>query len=306
MEAKKKIVITGGTGLIGSELVKKLKTHYTLILLTRSPQKYTNTQDIRYVAWDGKSAITDVLNSCYAVVNLIGENIGGKKWTDEQKKKIVTSRVDSSQAILKSINLCFCKPNVWVQASATGYYGLTSAVAIDETASKGKNSFLADVCEAWEKPIQSLSDDSVRKVIIRTGVVLAPNSDLWKQLTMSYSFGVAVVPGTGNQYLPWIHIDDEVCAIKEAIQNESYAGIYNLVAPTATTMSDIISSISTKKKSLFTVRIPAWFLSILFGEEMTKEIVLTDQKIAPSHLLNSDFSFKFKSIKDAVDDLVKS
>ena len=297
---KKQIVIIGATGLIGSELTKQLVNNYNLILLTRNPQKYASNESIQYKYWDGKSPITEILNGCYAVVNLLGENIGKKRWSKNQKELILNSREDAAQGILKSIEECNIKPQVWVQASATGYYGQDANSIFNEDSPKGKNSFLADVCELWEKSINDLDDTSVRKVIIRTGVVLAKKSDLWKQLTMSFNFGVAAIPGSGKKYLPWIHIDDEVSAIVQAIQNNSYEGIFNLAAPNNATMKQIVNAIKIYHKSFITLPIPAFVLEILFGKEMTKEIVLTDQQVVPQHLIDKQFKFKYENIQDAV------
>lgn len=300
---EKRIVITGATGLIGSKLVELLKKWYTIRILTRNPDRYTNTREVHYVAWDGKSAITDIIDGCFAVVNLAGENIGAKKWTDEEKKRILDSRVNAARAIKNAIENAKIKPQVWVQASATGYYQQATGELLTEESPMASNSFLAKVCDQWEAPINELVLPEVRKVIVRTGVVLAKNSDLWKQLTMSFKFGVAAIPGSGKQHLPWIHIDDEVNAIFQLIIKDKYNGIFNLAAPTPATMEEIVKAISTKKRSLFSIKIPRWFLEFLFGKEKTDEIILTDQQVSPTHLLNSEFEFTYKKIADAVTDL---
>lgn len=301
---KKQIVITGATGLIGSELVNQLKDNYHLILLTRNPHQYASNKCLEYKYWDGKSSIAEIINGCYAIINLVGENIGKKRWSKNQKNLILDSRQNAASSILNSINECNIKPQVWLQASATGYYGQNSNSLFDENSPKGRNSFLADVCESWEKPIKELKDDSVRKVIIRTGVVLATHSDLWKQLTMSFRFGIAATPGSGKQHLPWIHIDDEIEAIVQALQNDSLSGIFNLAAPDTATMKQVVDEIKKYKKSFITVFIPSFFLQILFGKEMTREIVLTDQQVIPKRLLENQFKFKYTNIKDAVKSLI--
>lgn len=300
---QKQIVITGGTGLIGSKLTEKLKDNYKLIILTRNPSKYKNSGNIEYTYWDGKTTIPDIINGSHAIINLIGENIGKKRWTKKEKSLIVNSRQDAAVSILESIKHCDIKPKLWLQASATGYYGQETNVELDESSKKAENSFLADVCELWEKSINDLDDASVRKVIVRTGVVLASNSYLWKQLTLSFKFGVAAIPGSGNDYLPWIHIDDEVDAIVQAVEDETYMGIFNLCSPLNCTMKELVLAIKSKKKSFITLPIPAFFLEILFGQEMTKEVILTDQKVIPRHLLNKNFKFTYSNIDKAVANL---
>lgn len=300
---KQRIIITGGTGLVGSYLTKRLKDKYDLIILTRRPYKYINTATVKYIEWDGKTVIPEIIDGSYAVVNLIGENIGKKGWGDHQKKVIMKSRKEPANAISESIKICDNKPAVWIQASATGYYGQETGTVFDENSPKAKNSFLARVCDEWEKPIKLLNDDKIRKVIIRTGVILAPNASLWKQLNMSFNFRVAAIVGNGRQYLPWIHIDDEVNAVISILEN-NWTDVFNLVAPQGATMRQIIEAIKTKRKSIVTINIPKWFLYLLFGKEKTDEIVLTDQHIKPQHLLENGFVFKYPSINDAVNNLV--
>lgn len=300
---KKQIVITGATGLIGSHLVKRLSDSYQLTLLTRNPKKYIDNDNLKYKYWDGKSAIPEIVVGCYGIINLLGENIGKKRWTQSQKDLILNSRQDAAQGILDSINQSTIKPSVWIQASATGYYGQNADSIFNENSPKEKKSFLADVCEIWEQPVKELNNDFIRKVIVRTGIVLAKRSDLWKQLTLSFKFGVAAIPGSGKQHLPWIHIHDEVSAIIEALENDTYEGIFNLASPNNCTMKELVGAIKSQKRSIITLPIPTFFLKALFGEEMTKEVVLSDQKVVPQHLLDKQFQFKYSRINEAVKDL---
>lgn len=302
---KKRIIITGATGFIGSQLTELLKDKYDLVLLTRNPDKYTDTEWVHYVYWDGKSVIKEIVEGSYAIINLIGENIGKKRWTDKQKELILNSRRNAAKAVLKSIQTSTNKPDVWIQASATGYYGPYVGEIFDEASPKGKRSFLADVCEEWERPIKQLEDQHIRKVIIRTGVVLARNSDLWKQLNLSFAFGIAAIVGNGKQHLPWIHIEDEANIFVSALENKNWSGIFNAAAPELTTMKSIVSAIKKKRWSLIKLYIPRWLLIILFGKEKTNEIVMTDQKVIPKHLVDVGFTFKYPFIKKAVADLTE-
>lgn len=304
IDMRKKIVITGATGLIGAHLIKKLEDQYDLILLTRNPNKYTDKQGIKYTYWDGQKTIPDIINGTYAIINLIGENIGDKRWTESQKRLIVDSRVKAAQAISESIKVCVKSPQIWIQASATGYYGQSKNQVFDESSNKGCNSFLADVCQQWEEPISALELDDIRKVIVRTGVVLAPNSDLWKQLTQSFSFGIAAVVGTGRQILPWIHIEDEVGAIKFVLNNPDCSGCFNLVAPSRTSMREVINEIKSNKKTFLTINVPRWLLSLIFGKERTDELILTNQDVIPKKLFDKNFNFKYENIHQAVENLL--
>jgi len=299
----KRIIITGATGLIGTRLVSLLKGRYDLTILTRSPEKYRNKDYIRYLYWDGKSDITQLLENAGGVINLLGENIGRRTWSNKQKHLITESRKDAATAIQKSIEKCVIKPNVWIQASATGYYGQKSHTVFDETSPKGDNSFLADVCEAWERPINELNAREVRKVIIRTGVVLSAQSDFCKQLSLSFGFGIASILGDGKQYTPWIHLDDEVKAIRFLLENDACSGIFNLVAPQSATMEEIVDAMKQIRKNMMTVHIPVWILNMAFGKEKTSEIIMTNQHVIPERLLEKGFVFKYPDIVKAVKDL---
>lgn len=296
----KKIVITGATGLIGSQLVEQLKPLYDLIILTRNPNKREANNSVSIIRWDGVMPIPAIVDGSYAIINLIGENIGSKRWTDRQKKLILDSRKLAAEAIAKSIELCDRKPEVWIQGSATGFYGQATGKADDESSPLAKGAFLATVCEEWERPITGLKCEETRKIIIRTGVVFAQNSDLWKQLNASFAFGIAAIVGSGKQILPWIHIEDEVRAILFLLQNKSSSGCYNLVAPHKTSMADVVAAIQSKKRSFLTLRVPRWFLRLVFGKEKADELILTDQYVVPKRLLQEGFDFKYPTIADTV------
>lgn len=295
----KKIVISGGTGLIGSQLVRTLKSNYKVVVLTRSPEKYKDFENVSFEEWNGQDAITSILDGAYAFINLIGENIGDKMWTTKQKERILNSRVEAAYAVNKSMSQCPDMPKVWIQASAAGYYGQLggSNVVCDELSPKGEHSFLADVCAKWEKPIREF-EAPIRKIIIRTGVVLSPNSLLMQQVLMPFKFGVAVVTGKGNNYLPWIDISDEVGAIHYLLENEDCEGIYNLVAPHNITMKELVGEVKKRKKTFITLYIPELVLQLIFGKEKTREIILTNQLVAPKRLLEAGYTFLKEKIED--------
>ncbi len=299
------IVITGATGLIGNSLLKLLSPFYRITALSRNAVRYANSPNIIFHSWDGKETFTEILENAYAVINLAGENIGGKRWTPRQKQLIIDSRVNAANAVKNSILQCKSKPEVWIQASATGYYGKNKGATFDEYSPEGEHSFLAGVCAAWEKPTNETDIPGLRKIIIRTGVVFSPQSELWKKLIKPFRFRIAVVPGSGRQYLPWIHIDDEISAIKFLLENKECSGIFNLAAPVPATMSAIVKEIKIYKKPLLTLNIPKILVGTVFGKEMTEEIILTDQRVVPSRLLEYGFHFKYGYTGLAIPELLK-
>lgn len=290
----KKIIITGGTGFLGRYLIKNLQDAYTVVVLTRNPHKYKNTDHVFYKGWDEE----EVWEEAYAVINLAGENIGAKKWTQKQKERIIASRVITTKTIKKSIEQCQVKPRVWLQASATGYYGIQGDEVYKEDSPKGKG-FLAEVCYEWEKPVHELSFP-LRKVIVRTGVVLAAHSSLFKQLTKSFEFAIKAIPGRGTNYLPWIYLQDEIQAIRFLLDREECSGIFNLTSPHSSSITEIMNEIGKYKKSIISIHIPKWFLEFLFGKEMTEQIILTNQKVYPERLLQAGFTFTYPIIQKAV------
>lgn len=301
----KRLIITGGTGYIGSSLINLLKKKYEIIVLTRQPNKYKSDKNLEFKKWDGESLITHFLNDAYGVINLIGENIGKGIWTAKQKVKIIDSRFHAAFIIKKSIENCTSKPKVWIQASATGIYGPWNGHdTLYEDAPNSDQSFLADVCEEWERPIKSLTTTDVRKIIIRTGVVLSKESEFMKKFLMSFSFGVATIVGSGENYVPWIHLEDEVNAIRFLLENESCAGVFNLSAPNGVTTARLVDEIKEHKKSFLTIKVPKGILDMVFGREMVAELVLANQKVYPQRLLKEGFKFKYLTIQQAMQEML--
>lgn len=301
----KRVVITGGTGLIGKRLVELLSEKYEVIVLTRKPDHYTDSLFLKYAGWDGITPVPDIVNGAYAVINLAGENIGNRRWTEKQKGIISTSRTNAAEAIAQSIRVAEVKPEIWIQASATGYYRHSHNLALTETAPHEYSGFLSTLCEQWEFPAQNLDLPEVRTVIIRSGVVLTYEGGIWPQLTAPLNFGCMVIPGNGEQYLSWIHIRDEIRAIAFLLSKPDSSGIYNLTAPEPCTIQYLMKTAGLNRKYLFSFHVPAWILKIVLGKEKTEELILADQYIIPDHLKIEGFEFIYKTIEDASRALTK-
>ena len=299
-KTKPEILIAGGTGLIGTQLIKSLTDKYDFVVLTRDPDKHIPCQGISYVKWQERELAT-LLEGKYAVVNLVGENIGAKRWTKKQKNKILETRVKSAKAIATATVQCKTPPQVLLQASAVGYY------PNHEQGEEGKlytaSDFLSEVCLQTEKAIH-IADHISRVIVIRTGIVLAQNADIWKQITMPFCFGVAPILGNGKQTIPWIHIEDEVGAIAFLLQQETSNGAYNLCAEHAVTWSALITEVQKHKKISLKFYIPAFILRIVFGSEKAKELMLKDQPISPNRLVKEGFRFKYSHIDQAINSLI--
>ncbi|GBU07831.1 NAD-dependent nucleotide-sugar epimerase [Bacteroidales bacterium] len=298
-EKGKRIVVTGGTGLIGSRLSELLAADYQLTVLTRSTHMISNNPSIKYVSWNGESSLASILEGAYGIINLGGENIGSKAWTKQQKEKIINSRLDLAQHLASCLVALKERPQVWIQASATGYYGIDKNQIFDESSPLGTG-FLAQVCEAWEGVLQKVEVAGLRKIFIRTGLVLSPAAELWKQLTLTLPFRFAVVAGSGKQKLPWIHIDDELRAIIFLLENQDCQGSFNLVAPRACTMQDLVQTIGLHKPIYFNIHISKMLLGLVLGKEKTRELILVDQEIKPTRLLEAGFKFGCQNIGEGV------
>lgn len=299
------IVIAGGTGLIGTALSKKLERigKYDIIILSRTPNKHKSTNRIRYLLWDGQKEIGDILENKYAIINLLGENIGFKPWTKKQKTRIMASRVQAAKMIIEGIQRCSQPPRVLIQASAVGIYPPQSR-GDEYTTITNSNEFLSNVCIETEKMIAGLNNTNIRKIIIRTGLVFCKHSPLWKQLKLGLYFGCAIMPGKGFQYVPWIHLTDEVRAIQFLMESDSCSGVYNLAAPSTSTWRTIISNLQLFYKYSMRISVPEIFLKLFLGKTKANELVLKSLPVKPKKLEKAGFIFNYPNIETAVDSIL--
>ncbi|MDF5570672.1 TIGR01777 family oxidoreductase, partial [Vibrio parahaemolyticus] len=210
-----KILLTGGTGFIGSELLKLLSTHQVM-LLTRSPERakqrlqHADLGNIEYL--DSLESFAD-LNHVDAVINLAGEPIADKRWTSEQKEKICKSRWKITEQIVELIHASTEPPSVFISGSAVGYYGDQQDHPFDECLHVNSDDFPHEVCAKWEQIAKRAESEQTRVCLMRTGVVLGLNGGALAKMLLPYKLGVGGPLGNGNQYMPWIHILDMVRAI---------------------------------------------------------------------------------------------
>lgn len=304
------IIITGGSGLIGSELTRELIDNgHEVTILSRNPQRSKDlSSKVKVAGWDGKTAHGwgNLLETAEAVVNLAGENIAGEKffparWTSERKKIILQSRLDAGNAILEAIRAANKKPTVLVQASAIGYYGPLGDEPIDETHVEGSD-FMAKTCVAWEKSTAEVEVLGVRRVVIRTGLVLSANGGAFFRLKLPFKFFLGGPFGNGKQYYSWIHIADQVCAIRFLIENPNAHGIYNLTSPHPLTNAVLAKTIGKVMRRPSFIPVPAFAMKLLFGEVST--VVLDGQNVLPNRLLQDGYKFRFSQIDAAVRDVL--
>lgn len=297
------VIIAGGSGLIGRALAQDLlRSGFRVGILTRRPDQASLPPGAEAVGWDGQSARgwEEKLAQAGAVVNLVGENIGGGLWTSERKRKILDSRVQAGQALVQAISQVKERPGVLVQASAVGYYGPHANEDLDETAPAGKD-YLARVAVDWENSTRAVEDLGVRRVVARTGLVLAPRGGILERFLLPMRLFAGGPLGSGRQWVSWIHMRDQVAALRFLIDTPAAAGAYNLTAPQPATNADFIRALARAVHRPYWLPAPAFALKMVLGEMST--LVLDGQKVLPARLLAEGYRFQFSELRSAFEDL---
>lgn len=304
-----KVIITGGTGLIGSALARNLATDgHEIVVLTRDPsQKVPQLPtSARLVRWDTETGEgwSEEAEGADAIVNLAGETIGPQAglWTTERKRRILQSRTNAAAAVVDAIRRTDQKPRMLLQMSGIDYYGTHADEQITEKAPAGSG-FLADVTRAWEAGSEPVEALGVRRAVARTGVVLAKRGGTLDLLALPFKLFVGGKLGSGNQYMSWIHIEDEVAALRFLIENEGASGPYNLVAPNPVTNKELASTLARVmgRPSFFPT--PAFMLKLVLGE--MSALVLEGQRALPARLQEAGFEFQFPNLEGALRDLLR-
>jgi uncharacterized protein (TIGR01777 family) len=291
------VVIAGGTGMIGTALTAALFAEgYDVTVLTRVAT--TKVKRARIATWNpGKTPLDlDSLGPVDAIVNLAGYSLSNMPWTAARKKRILASRVDATTTLVDAIARAAIKPRVFISGSAVGYYGNRGNEALTESSTRGTG-FLADVVSAWEDAASKV-DPAVRLVIARTGLVIAAEGAL-TPLRQLARFSLAGPIGRGHQWWPWISLHDEVNALIFAIRNRSMSGVVNLVAPSPATARDVVRTLARRMHRLYWFPTPGFVLRMFLGDA-AQEMLLSSQKVVPTHLVASGFVYADETIDRAV------
>jgi len=315
-----KITIAGGTGFIGTALTDLLiqNEHEIIILSRRGSQDYktllNSKQNPISLYWDGENLDewVSAIELSDVVINLAGENIGGKnilevatkRWTPERKETLRRSRIASSKALLQAIKASSSKPKVFIQASAVGYYGSHLTREMDEDAPPG-NDFLASLCVEWEHSTAELEEMGIRRLITRiAGVVMSLEGGSLPFILLPYRFFLGGPLGTGRQWVSWIHLQDLVRAIAFLIEQPSANGPFNLCAPQAITSQELSKVIGKvmNRPSFFPT--PEFFFRLAFGEKA--DLLLASQKQIPKRLIALGFEYEFPTVESALQNLLRS
>ena len=297
----KSILITGGTGLIGSKLLDSIdKSVYNVYVLTR--KKSYKENGVNYINWDPENSILDIsqIKNLYSVINLAGESIDGSRWTSNYKRKILDSRVNSTRLLFNKVKEMKELPKSFISASATGFYEVNTDNPQAETDLPGNN-FLSDVVQQWEKEILKFKSLGLRTTTFRIGLVLSKDGGVLKRLYPIFKFFLGVPIGSGKQMISWIHESDMIGLINMAIESNKLEGIYNAVAPEIITNTEFTKSL-LKSLNRFSypsiIKAPSFIVRILFGEQ--SDLVLNGLNISSEKIMQSNYKFKFTKLSSAL------
>jgi hypothetical protein len=301
-----KVVLTGGTGLIGDRVSQYLaRQEYEIAALTRrAGQKSLHGINLRFIEWDAQTlgAWAKEIDGADAIVHLAGEGIFDSRWTDDVKKRIVESRVHSTRLLVEAIGQAQKAPPLFVSASAVGFYGDRKDELTSDNASAGEG-FLADVCVQWEAEAQKAAQYGCRVANPRIGIVLDSHGGALASMVPIFRAFLGMPLGSGHQWLPWIHLDDVVRGIVYPLENVQLEGAYNLASPNPLRMGEFCAALgqALHRPSWSWLSVPEFALRIGLGE--AAESLLGGQNIVPQKLLDVGFSFSFPTIAPALHDI---
>jgi len=306
-----KFAITGATGFVGSRLVEQLQQEgHSVLVLSRSASRamkifpqvaFPCVEIVEYDPtqsgdWQAR------LSGCDGVVNLAGDSIADGRWTPKRKQEIVESRQLTTQKLVDGIAQAEVRPGVLVNASAIGYYGTSETATFDETSPPGED-FLAEVCKLWEAAARSVEASGTRLVILRIGIVLGNGGAIAKMIPPFRVF-LGGPLGTGQQWFSWIHRDDLVALIIQALMHPEWSGTFNATAPNPVRMVELCDTLSEIIKRPSWLPVPGFALEALLGD--AAKLVLEGQQVLPKRVLDTNFEYQYPTVKAALSQVVAS
>ena len=297
------ILISGGTGLVGRHLCKKLKDKgYAVGFLSRASRQ---DMDIPTYAWDIESneIEKEAIETADYIIHLAGANIGSRRWTNKRRQIIIDSRVKTGQLIFDKIKDNKNKLKAFISASAIGYYGAITTDKIFTETDPPSNDFLGKICQQWEQTADNFERLGIRTVKIRTAIVLTKQGGALARMITPVKLRIDPTLGRGNQFLPWIHIDD-LCGIYiKAIEDTQMNGAYNAASPDHTTNRDFAKTLArVLNKHFWFPNIPSFLLKLIFGK--MSEILLNGSRVSSEKIIKAGYKFKFTNLESSLVDLL--
>lgn len=297
-----KILVTGGTGLVGRHLCRKLlEKGYEVAVLGRTRHR----GNIPAYIWnlEKKEIEKDALHKVDCIIHLAGAGIAEKRWTSKRRQMIVDSRVNTGKLILKEIQEKNHHLKVFISASGVGYYGQETTDHVFEEDHLPGNGFLAETCVKWEQMANGFNEIGIRTVLLRTGVVLAGDGGALSKMMKAVKLGIGSAIGTGCQYMPWIHIDDLCGVYIKAIEDTGMKGAYNAVSPDHKTNKEFTRTLAkVLKKPFWFPNIPAFVLRILLGK--MSELLLNGSRVSADKIGSAGYIFLYPNLERAMDQII--
>ena len=297
-----KIIIAAGTGFLGKNLEKYFATKGNQVyILTRNPKRKNE------IFWDAKtlSEWKNLLENSDALINLAGKSVDCR-YNEENKKEIYSSRIESTKILQQAVDQCFYKPKVWLNASsATIYVHSEKHLNTEENGIIGDD-FSMNICKSWEEEFFRIQNQEIRKIALRTSIVLGNNGGAFPKLKMITRLGLGGKQGRGNQMVSWIHIEDFCRAVDWIIQNKNLHGTINITAPIPLSNEIMMKKLRKQFKAPFGLNAPIWQLEIasIFLKTET-ELLLKSRNVYPEKLIESGFQFSYPTFDEAVLQLIK-
>lgn len=296
------ILITGGTGFIGSELRSMLlQQQHSLTIITRSPDTYEDetAKNQQFISWDDD--LVESMNTADAVINLAGSSIFGQRWTEEIKQRIYSSRIDNTKKLADAILEAEQPPELMISASAVGYYGDSGDKVLTEE-NPPADEFLSKVCMDWEAAAEKVKKAGVRLAIPRIGIVLETGGGAMQQMLTPFKLGVGGPIGSGEQYFPWIHMHDLYRGLLYPLEQQDFDGPYNLNAPNPVSMNEFADKLGDVLHRPSFFRVPEFALKLALGE--AADPILDSLRVQPRRLQKAGFEFRFPYLKEALVDIL--
>lgn len=310
-----KIILTGGTGFIGSALVSSLSEEgHTLYVLSRNPENHRdrlpNTVILKKWSVEVDENLLDALEGCDAIINLAGESIAGrnlaevilKRWSKNQVRIIQDSRINTGKVLTKALGMINKKPSVLIQASAVGFYGNRGNELLTEKSLPGNDTF-ANLCVNWEASTAEVEKMGIRQAVIRTpGIVLSTRGGSLPFLMLPYKFFLGGPLGSGSQWISWVHLHDEIDAIKFLLTNHDLSGAFNLASPAIVTQKEFSRTLGNLMRRPSYLPIPTFLLKLILGEKAN--VLIASQRQIPERLQELGFQFSFPDLSNALEDII--
>jgi hypothetical protein len=303
-----KLVVAGGTGFIGARLCNQLdRQGHSLTILTRSVSAVDSPNNTTILwqpgspgTWDRN--LEEAIDGADGVINLAGEPIAGKRWIAAQKRRLRSSRIDTTRTLVTAIGKAKKKPAFLINASAVGYYGPQGDEVITEESGRG-GGFLAGLCSDWEEEAKRAESYGVRVIRLRTGIVLGKGGGALAKMVPPFKLFIGGPLGSGKQWMPWIHVEDEIGMIQFLMENSNAHGAVNACAPNPVTMKEFCRTLGSVLNRPCWAPVPAFALRLLLGE--MAEMLLTGQRTVPAAAERLGYRFRHPELREALEKILR-